>query len=860
MDNSSQGLYQWELQAHGEHHCGVCHKPLANKKNSQRICVGYHVVPCAKFHNNLFMVGREVDCKPCRNSSEEHWKRHKEIAEALRALHNHLGTPAHDEPSASPQPAPAHPPPDGTATATATTKLPRRKDLKAEKKLHRALNRPAAAAAALTSSAIAAVGRAMHPAAPDLNGGLLDLDDPHFLANLVWCGPDAYVVAPSAHALRRLLLRADRSGGAPRAVPDFAAEKARVLRELGAGPDSAGRGRKARDLLARVMRLVQKDFEAVWREERETARRRGGFLRYMSRKTLMRILEMKQERRERLGADEAENTEEGPEEGAEEEDEVEDEADEWGGWDYKLWMPDGPYGRDGLQEDEPDMPADHDALHEEPLSPEASTPVPDYVENPQHTLQDPTEEPPEERDLRPTLDELLTAKDMPSAFGIVPGCQCGFCFERSKLAEMFLGPFISAAKSGNAPEDKPLARKRVCKKPTRDTRKVLSTALDTSWTLPNLSYYLHPSPPPPPRTPSPTDPVRLLTPIGRTVLATAPLPRATASAILSARPSWHPFPTGAVALAVDAPLADYLLRGRGAAPADVESQMRGAAAAGWLAEQVWQFHVAAALNRAKAALRERLGEGGLAPEEEWGLARRLAEGVERVCWCRGVRTERVVECACAGCEVGVFHARCVGVATKGAAGERWFCEACLDRVRGEVVVGRARSGDPFLDGFSGMVIAELFQHGELVWSGQDFGDFFAEGKRFDRLLERAAEMERQARDEALRGPDAAWPRKYRELSEEVRGKLEREYQAPDGWQLWKPQDDKVRREASPASSSTTRSDVSTASTATGYWAVSEDEDEKEDTMTNGPGAAIRLQATREKWNEKAAPYLGSPYL
>lgn len=49
---------------HPEHHCGICHKPLANKKNSQRICVGYHVVPCAKFHNNLFMVGREVECKP----------------------------------------------------------------------------------------------------------------------------------------------------------------------------------------------------------------------------------------------------------------------------------------------------------------------------------------------------------------------------------------------------------------------------------------------------------------------------------------------------------------------------------------------------------------------------------------------------------------------------------------------------------------------------------------------------------------------------------------------------------------------------------------------------------------------------
>lgn len=368
--------------------------------------------------------------------------------------------------------------------------------------------------------------------------------------------------------------------------------------------------------------------------------------------------------------------------------------------------------------------------------------------------------------------------------------------------------------------------------------------------MPGLSYYLNgpqtqspvvnETPPP-----HPDDPVHLLTPILHAPTTSSPLLRhSTALDILSAHSSSSSNdnnPTGLVRIIVSAALAPHLLH----APADRRPPPPAGilARAGPLAEQLHQFHLAAHLNARTTALlaaRHRQPHDG-PPEggEELARAKALGGPVERVCVCGGVRTARVVVCGMAGCAVGVFHARCVGVAARVGGGERWFCGGCLARLRLEMDAWMGESGGDAVPGGSG----------EMVVEGEGFS---GGGGRVGRLLERAERKEDEERKPLASAATAMWTRKYLELSEEARGRLTHSKEATQ--KLWKPMDDKPRRDVSPAPSSS-GSEVSTTSTQTGFWVVAE-----EKPRVGKRSAPIRRQAWREGWQDKVASYLDSLFL
>lgn len=107
---------------------------------------------------------------------------------------------------------------------------------------------------------------------------------------------------------------------------------------------------------------------------------------------------------------------------------------------------------------------------------------------------------------------------------------------------------------------------------------------------------------------------------------------------------------------------------------------------GFLAEQAWQWFLVGRLNARNLHLRDGLRWKreceGLDGGEEAELARLEGDvnaGVERVCVCYGLPTERMVACANAWCHRGpdaVAHARCMDVSAAPGEGERYLCRVC----------------------------------------------------------------------------------------------------------------------------------------------------------------------------------------
>lgn len=145
--------------------------------------------------------------------------------------------------------------------------------------------------------------------------------------------------------------------------------------------------------------------------------------------------------------------------------------------------------------------------------------------------------------------------------------------------------------------------------------------------------------------------------------------------------------------------------------------------------------------------------------------------------------------------------------------------------------------------------ADLGGSGEMVVEGEGFS---GGGGRVGRLLERAERKEDEERKPLASAATVMWTRKYLELSEEARGRLTHSKEVTQ--KLWKPMDDKPRRDVSPAPSSS-GSEVSTASTQTGFWVVAE-----EKPRVGKRSAPIRRQAWREGWQDKVASYLDSLFL
>ncbi|CZT42293.1 uncharacterized protein RSE6_02155 [Rhynchosporium secalis] len=86
-------LFKWEVSPGLEHHCGTCATPLHNSR-ARSSCIGKHVEPCYRFHQQLHFVGKSHECFGCNSSDEMHHNRHKDILKLARQIN------ALDEPNA----------------------------------------------------------------------------------------------------------------------------------------------------------------------------------------------------------------------------------------------------------------------------------------------------------------------------------------------------------------------------------------------------------------------------------------------------------------------------------------------------------------------------------------------------------------------------------------------------------------------------------------------------------------------------------------------------------------------------------------------------------------------------------------
>ncbi|TEY85756.1 hypothetical protein BOTCAL_0012g00100 [Botryotinia calthae] len=78
-------LYRWDASPGLEHHCGTCATPLHNAR-SKSSCLGKHVEPCFRFHQQLHFLGKSHECLGCNMSDEMHYTRHREILAIVRQL------------------------------------------------------------------------------------------------------------------------------------------------------------------------------------------------------------------------------------------------------------------------------------------------------------------------------------------------------------------------------------------------------------------------------------------------------------------------------------------------------------------------------------------------------------------------------------------------------------------------------------------------------------------------------------------------------------------------------------------------------------------------------------------------------
>ncbi|GME57256.1 Sulphatase-modifying factor [Neofusicoccum parvum] len=291
--------FVWEDTPGLDHHCPVCAVPESHTGTLLSICLGDHVMPCCKYHQNLFWPNKTLECEACRRSREEHFKRHKTIAAAVRALEklNNSTSEDHGEgPQQNPFCLDGDDDDDDTTAGCPTDSEPpqprqpgtpqrKRKHNKAAKKLEKALSRTAVDA--VTGHEVQRVAAALHPHAPRDDGDerdRIDLDDPGFPAALAW---DARGCAWHRRQL---------GPGGVVEVPDFERQADAALARLGVDVGAAAPGREARALVAQLRLLARADFENVWNEEAETAKRRGGFLRFVNRGTLDRMINLRRQR------------------------------------------------------------------------------------------------------------------------------------------------------------------------------------------------------------------------------------------------------------------------------------------------------------------------------------------------------------------------------------------------------------------------------------------------------------------------------------------------------------------------------------------------------------------------------------
>ncbi|KAI9827236.1 MAG: hypothetical protein M1832_005374 [Thelocarpon impressellum] len=78
------GLYKWEDTAALDHKCGTCATVLSSPK-AKKTCIGKHEEVCIKYHKTLHFIGQIS----CRNSAEQHDKRHREVATLIQSIQDY---------------------------------------------------------------------------------------------------------------------------------------------------------------------------------------------------------------------------------------------------------------------------------------------------------------------------------------------------------------------------------------------------------------------------------------------------------------------------------------------------------------------------------------------------------------------------------------------------------------------------------------------------------------------------------------------------------------------------------------------------------------------------------------------------
>lgn len=274
--------FAWEESQGLSHHCPVCATPEHATSILLGVCLGEHVMPCHKYHQQLFWPNLTRDCKACTRSREEHLKRHKAIATALRDLENLRG----DKPSNARSDSLSSSSDSMIERKVSSAKnLLTRKENKAAKKLGKALKRTADN---ITGADVARVAGALHPAAHDDQGeeeDFMELDDPLFPDVLLW---DKWGYAWYGAKVT--------SDGQTIQTPDFDVQTDEALRLLKIDLAKIRLNKEQRAAATQLRLLVKSDFEKVWNEDCETAKRRGGFLRFVHGSTLTRMTELRNKR------------------------------------------------------------------------------------------------------------------------------------------------------------------------------------------------------------------------------------------------------------------------------------------------------------------------------------------------------------------------------------------------------------------------------------------------------------------------------------------------------------------------------------------------------------------------------------
>ncbi|KAB2579378.1 hypothetical protein DBV05_g1986 [Lasiodiplodia theobromae] len=707
--------FVWESTPGLEHHCPVCATPNSHS-SVNTFCLGDHVMPCPKYHQTLFWPNKTSECDACNRSREEHYKRHKDIVASLRELER-LGVRVFPPPPPSTNAGKA-----GALEANGACVPMSRSQKKKAKKQQKALARGSTVNSTPYAD-IHRVAKAFHPDPLDQQEGFeedhIEVDDSNFPDNLLRDSLD--------YAWYRRSLSQGRV-----VPPKIDEEVAAALKRLGVDVSPAGLKKftKAqRSVVNRLLGLARADLHALWNEEVETAKRRGGFLRYASIKALERMHDTRMETLERLKRQgrAGEVGQVAPDVHPEEEDGQQGEAVKNEEADQREEAVENAAAdqqeeavqkkADAVDAEEIDAPT-QEQVRSDSETPEAKVSGSGINDT---SMEDPAMEPSKLGQSDDTL--LKTAIGIPLPPPTLEehrdwDVQVNKANFRRIVENTYIPPARTTLKARDffkagvynlhnhdiwaQPRDTPLERlvdpeKAYVmisnhhidpKRPRYDDWKAFMTDMKMPIHRPYVTVPIMPdgvfSTHVDVGAPAKASSSRLVVPMGEDVyMAEEQLIDEAMKALLKGAAGCPP---GHVAMLMSNHIVPFVFDATQPAPDFlVEQFTRGD---GFWAEQCWQYHLVGSMNQRNLMLRDgllRKKDLGMATAEDAAQIEQLERPLNnndlpRGCICGGLHTERMVECENAQCHLsGVpVHARCVDVIYAPAEGEHYFCRKCTN--------------------------------------------------------------------------------------------------------------------------------------------------------------------------------------